>query len=387
MNHAGVVIVGGGVIGASVAHHLATRGIRDILVLDRASAPGEGSTGRATGGFRAQYGTAINVRLSLLARAKLLAFRDEVDADPGYRQAGYLWLSADAREQAILREGLAVQHAEGLSEAREVTAAEVRQLNPALAPEGIFGGVYCPTDGFIHPRGILDGYLGSALRRGAHVRWGSTVLAFERADDGAITGVVTDRGTIHTELVVDAAGAWAGHVAAMAGVVLPVEPLRRQVAATIPCDLLPAGMPMTIYAGDGYHLRVRDGRVLLLWPTPGTPGAPFDTRVDDDWVADVREKTARRVPVLRDVPIDLAASWAGLYEMSPDKHAVLGPAPSCPNLYLINGSSGHGVMHAPALGQLLAEIICDGKARTLDVSALSPTRFAEGRLNHVSELL
>ncbi|MGH7590391.1 MAG: NAD(P)/FAD-dependent oxidoreductase [Gemmatimonadales bacterium] len=387
MTHADVVIIGGGAIGASVAHHLTTRNIRKIIILDQGPVPGAGSTGRATGGFRAQYGTAINIRLSLLARQKLLAFKDETGVDPGYDQAGYLWLSADAREQQILEEGLAVQHAEGLREARAVTPDDVRRLTPALALEGIFGGVHCPTDGFIRPLNILDGYLQSASRLGATTLWNATVRGIERDGHGRASAVVTDSDRIPCGAVVNAAGAWAAEVAAMAGVSLPVVPLRRQVASTVPCDLLPAMMPMTIFAGDGYHLRVRDGRVLLLWPNPGRAGAPFDASVDDDWITDVMAKTARRVPALRDVAIDRAASWAGLYEMSPDKHAILGAAPECPNFYLINGSSGHGVMHSPALGQLLAEIICDGQTSTLDVSALSPVRFAEGRLNHVSELL
>ena len=146
-------------------------------------------------------------------------------------------------------------------------------------------------------------------------------------------------------------------------------------------------MPMTIWAGDGFHLRVRDGRVLLLWPTPGEPGQPFATSVDPAWIDAVVGKAHERVPILRQATIDREGSWAGLYEMSPDKHAILGAVPSCPNLYCINGSSGHGVMHAPALGQLLAEIICEGTASTLDVSCLSPSRFEEGRLNPVSELL
>ncbi|MGB7211345.1 MAG: FAD-binding oxidoreductase [Gemmatimonadales bacterium] len=387
MTHADVVVIGGGVIGASVSHHLATRGVRNVTLLDRSPAPGAGSTGQATGGFRAQYGTVVNIRLSLLARQKLLDFKDEIGTDPGFDQAGYLWLSADAREQRILEDGLAVQQSEGLAEARTVTPDDVRQLNPALAPDGIFGGVYCPTDGFIRPLAILDGYLKSAVRAGAKPVWNAAVRGIERDPSGRISAVVTDKDRLPCGAVVDAAGAWAAEVAAMAGVTLPVVPLRRQVASTAPCDLLPSRMPMTIFAGDGYHLRVRDGRVLLLWPTPGVPGAPFDTRVDDDWVAAVRAKTTLRVPALREVAIDRAASWAGLYEMSPDKHAILGLAPECANFYLINGSSGHGVMHSPALGQLLAEIICDGHASTLDVSALAPGRFAEGRLNHVSELL
>jgi sarcosine oxidase subunit beta len=146
-------------------------------------------------------------------------------------------------------------------------------------------------------------------------------------------------------------------------------------------------MPMTIFAGDGFHLRVRDGRVLLLWPTPGAAGRQWDTAVDPAWIEAVAAKAHRRVPVLRGVAIDREASWGGLYEMTPDKHAILGPAAECSNLYLVNGSSGHGVMHAPALGQLLAEIMSDGAATTLDVGPLSPLRFGEGRLNPVSELL
>jgi sarcosine oxidase subunit beta len=146
-------------------------------------------------------------------------------------------------------------------------------------------------------------------------------------------------------------------------------------------------MPMTIFTSDGFHLRVREGRILLLWPTPGVPGQPFETAVDGEWIEAVVAKAHRRVPVLRRAAIDRDASWAGLYEVSPDKHAILGAAPGCPNLFLLNGCSGHGVMHAPALGQLLAEVMSDGAASTLDVSPLRPSRFGEGDLNPVSELL
>jgi len=167
-------------------------------------------------------------------------------------------------------------------------------------------------------------------------------------------------------------------VAAWASISLPVVPLRRQAATTTPCDLLPATMPMTIWTGDGFHVRVRDGRVLLLQPTPGVPDAPFDTRVDSEWVDMVERAAHARVPVLRRATVDRAECWAGLYEISPDKHAILGAAPECPNLFFANGSSGHGVMHAPALGQLLAEIISDGKASSMDATALRYGRFAEG---------
>ncbi len=375
-----VLIVGGGVMGASVAYHLARAGCRGVRVLDRGDAPGSGSTGRATGGFRAQFGTAIHVRLSLLSRSKLQCFREETGGDAGYLPAGYLWLARGETERAALRSAQAVQHAAGLHEAVEVGPREIASLNPAVAIDGIVGGAFCPTDGFLSPRGLLEGYVRAAVRLGVRFTWGTEVHGLERGPRGEITAAVTSSGREPAATFVNAAGAWAGMLAD-----IPVTPLRRQVAATVPTGVLPPTMPMTIFADDGFHLRVRDGRVLLLRASPGG-SHPFDTSVDPAWVASVTAEAQARVPVLRDVPIDPRACWAGLYEMSPDRHALLGRAPGSSNLYLINGASGHGVMHAPALGQLLAEIILEGKASTLDVRALRPERFAEGEPN-VEELL
>lgn len=387
MSGASVAVIGGGVIGASVAYHLARRGRRDVVVLDRARAPGAGSTGRATGGFRAQYATAVNVQLSLLAREKLRSFQAETGVDPGYDECGYLWLAGSAEELAELEQAQRVQHREGLTEAVLLRGHDITAVNPAVATDGVVGAAYCPTDGFIRPLAILEGYLRAASRLGVEVRWGLEVSGFRRRPDGSIASVATSQGTLDVEAVVDAAGAWAAQVASWAGVALPVVPLRRQAATTTPCDLLPASMPMTIWAGDGFHVRAREGRVLLLQPTPGVPDAPFDTRVDPDWIDMVERAGHARVPVLRRATIDRAACWAGLYEISPDKHAILGAAPECPNLFFASGSSGHGVMHAPALGQLLAEIMTDGQASSMDAAPLRYGRFAEGATQPTSGVL
>jgi sarcosine oxidase subunit beta len=384
-----VVVIGGGVIGASIAWHLASRGVRDVVVLDRGSVPGGGSTSRATGGYRAQYATAINVRLSLLARQKLRNFRDEVGADPGYRPVGYVWIASSEEELAELRRGLPIQHAAGLGESCEVDAAEARRLNPAIAPDGIAGGTWCPTDGYIRPMAILEGYLDGAVRLGAKAVWDAEVLGFDMTDGAGgtrIDAVRTSRGTFPAGTVVNAAGAWSAGIATYAGVALPVVPLRRCIVPTLPTDVLPADMPMTIFAGTGFHLRVRDGRVLLAWPTAGSAD-PFDCAVERRWIDDVARMAATRVPCLAKVPLDASAAWGGLYEVSTDKHAILGRAPGSENFYLANGSSGHGVMHAPALGHLLAEILLDGRATTIDATPLRPSRFAEGDLNPVSGLL
>jgi sarcosine oxidase, subunit beta len=386
MKPGSAVIIGAGVMGASVAYHLAARGWKDVVILDRSAGPGHGSTGAATGGFRAQYATSINVRLSLLALEKLRSFKDDTGTDPSYLPAGYLWLGTTRTEMEELRAGLQVQRGAGLHEATEVDVDDIVRINPAVRCNRIIGGVFCPTDGFIAPLQILRGYLDAAARRGVRVNWDTGVTGLRHAN-GRITSVETDQGRIDADVVINAAGAWAGAVAMWANVTLPVTPLRRQVAATVPCTRLRPDMPMTIFAGDGFHFRVRDGRVLLLWPTPGVPGDPFDIRLDADWIADVTRMARERVPTLEDVPVDVAASWAGLYEMSPDKHAILGRAPGIDNFYLINGSSGHGVMHAPALGCLLAELISDGRFSSLDASPLRPARFAEGAPNPASGLL
>ena len=383
---ADVVVLGAGVVGASVAWHLAARGCADVLVLDREAEPGRGSTCRATGGFRAQFASDVNVRLSLLAREKLLRFADELGVDPGYRPYGYLFVARGRRGLDALAEARAVQRAAGFGEASHVEPEEIARINPAIAMDGVLGGSHCAADGFIRPLEILRGYREGAERLGARFAFGERCTGF-RMRGGRISAVVTPRGEIATGCVVNAAGPWAAAIGRQAGADVPVTPLRRQVAPTDPCDLLPESMPMTIFVDDGFHLRVRDRRVLLLCPDQPAGADPFDTRVDDGWRAEVVGRAHERVPCLAPVPIDVEGCWAGLYEMSPDGHALLGAAPGVDNLFLANGSSGHGVMHAPALGHLLAEIILDGAASTLDARPLRPSRFAEGRPNRAPELL
>jgi sarcosine oxidase subunit beta len=374
---ADVVVVGGGVVGCSVAYHLARAGAAHVTVVDR----GGGSTERATGGFRAQFGTAINVRLSLLSLEKLLRFETETGVNPGYAPRGYLFVAAKPSQLERLRAALAVQRAAGSHAARELSAGEVLGQNPKLSPEGILGGTFSPTDGFLRPQEIQRGYREAAIRLGVGFL-SSTVRGLRRVGPRLVE-VHTDAGSLPCGAVVNAAGPWAAQVAKMAAIELPVTPLRRQVAVTARTDALPDSMPMTVYA-DGFHCRVRDGRVLLLQPSAPTAD-PFDVSVDTSWVEGVIEAARARLPSLRDVPV--ASSYAGLYEMSPDEHAVLGLADGTENFLLVNGSSGHGVMHAPALGQLAAEVLLLGQARAIDTSALRPSRFSEGQLNPTRPLL
>jgi sarcosine oxidase subunit beta len=373
---ADVVIVGGGVMGASLAWHLASRGCRDVLVLERLPGSGGGSTGRATGGFRCQFSTEVNVRLALLSREKLLRFPEEIGVDSGYRPYGYLFLAGDAEQLAALEWLLGFLHSLG-APAERVGPEDIRRINPAVNLEGIPGGTFGPADGFIRPLEILRGYTEAAQRLGVKVEYGVEVTGMKVEED-RIVRIETSHGPVSAGIVVDAAGAWAGPVARMAGVEIPVIPAKRQVALTQPFAGLPETMPMTIFLEDGFHLRVRDGRVLLLKSADFPSADPFDTTFDPSWLGGVVARAHERVPCLRQAEIDRTGSWAGLYEMSPDSHVIVGPAPGLENLFLMNGSSGHGVMHSPALGQVLAELILDGEARSVNVHALRPSRFAEG---------
>lgn len=366
LSAADVVIIGGGVIGASIAHHLAARGVRNVVVLDRAPALGGGSTARATGGFRAQFPTAVNVRLSLLSREKLLRFEEETGVDPGFAQHGYLFLTRSEAVLGALRAAIAVQHACGATDARIVNAAEARAINPHVEDEALVGAAWSAADGFVKPLEILRGYAESAQRRGVRFVFDAEVRGFTRACE-RIAIVHTSAGDFAPQVVVNAGGAWASALCDV-----PVTPLERSVLPTVETDVLPPSMPMTIWTDDGFHLRVRDGRVLLLAPPESF------SRVSD--------MARERVPALRAIDVDHERAWSGLYEMSPDRHAILGPSTEYENLFLACGSSGHGVMHSPAIGEVLAEMIT-GAPTSIDVHALRPSRFAEGEAIEAPELL
>ncbi|MEP6509841.1 MAG: FAD-binding oxidoreductase, partial [Gemmatimonadales bacterium] len=373
-------------IGASIAYHLAKLGVRDVVVVDRGATPGTGSTGRATGGYRAQFATPINVRLSLLARDSLIRFKEETGVDSGYQPVGYLWLASTDRQLELLRESQVMQKNEGLFEAVELGLGDIPDVNPPISLDRVVGATFCPTDGYIRPLEILRGYVEAATRLGTEFQWNSEVTGMSADNSGRIVEIETNSGKITADDFVDAAGPWAAKVAAMAGVILPVVPLRRQAALTVPTDVLPSNMPMTLFMEDDFHMRVRDGRVMLCWPAPEQPGDPGDLKADPAWIDIVTAKGRDRVAALRDVLIDRSLCYAGLYEMSPDDHAIVGRSVECENLWLANGSSGHGVMHSPALGRIVADLIV-GNTPPVDVTELRPSRFIEGAAIVSSELI
>ncbi|HZJ01859.1 MAG TPA: FAD-dependent oxidoreductase, partial [Gemmatimonadaceae bacterium] len=216
-----VAIIGGGVVGASIAYHLAREGVENVLIIDRAHGPGAGSTGRATGGYRAQFATAVNVQLSLFSRAALLRFEDETGVDPSYMRVGYLWLASKESEMNAVRAAHAVQRSEGLHEVRELGIDDIAQLNPLISREGLIGGSFCPTDGYIRPLEILRGYLEASERLGVRFLWDAECTAIDQRG-GVISRVRTTKGDIDVDRVVNAAGPWAARIASMVEIPLPV---------------------------------------------------------------------------------------------------------------------------------------------------------------------
>jgi len=388
------LIIGGGVIGASVAYHLAMRGETDIVMLERDALPGCGSTGRATGGIRCQFETPVNIRMSQHS----LNFIKNCGFDAGYEPRGYLFFATRPEHFEYLKTSSERQKRLGVANIRLVSKEEIEEIVPGMITDDILGGTFCTDDGFVNPVALLSGFLRNAVERGAEMRCGTSVNSFA-VRDGKIAAVHTDDGEIECENAVLCAGAWAAKLAATADVELPVKPLRRQIVWARTKEDLPRDLPMVIDIGSGFHFRpakefgsiadaagghlqsnVRQAmdEVFFAYPDPAEASS-FNTKPDEDFVEKVYEHARERAPFLANSEVIREKCRAGLYEISPDHHAILGRC-GVEGLYLANGFSGHGVMHSPAAGHALAEIILDGSSHTIDVSQLSLERFAKGEL-------
>src|SRR5438105_8971403 len=378
MQNAEVVIIGGGIGGSSIAYHITAAGCTDVLVIERESAQGKGSTGKSMGGVRAQFSTSINIQMSLYSIPFYASFDERLGHPAGYRPQGYLFCATNEKHLAYLRTNFEKQVAMGLKDVRLVNAEEIRKLFPQLRSDDIVGGSFCPTDGFVDPYSAMIGFMSWAGDHGAKLWKNATVTAIH-CDDRGIASVDTTNGSVATRKVVNAAGAWAAGVARMVGIDLPVEPLRRMLVPTEPFDRFPHSAPMIIDMSNGFHFRPEGLGFLLAWNDPEeTPG--YKTDFDPAFIEKILSRAANRVPVFENLAVNPKRAWAGLYEMTPDHHPVLGESPEVPGCYLANGFSGHGVMHAPATGKILSDLILTGRCDLVDTSQLSVGRFAEGRM-------
>ncbi len=385
MQTAEVVIIGGGIVGSSIAYHLSAAGCKDILVIERESAQGKGSTGKSMGGVRAQFSTPVNIQMSLYSIPFYASFDERLGYPAGYRPQGYLFCATNEKHLAYLRTNYVKQVAMGLKHVRLISAEEIRNLFPQLRSDDIVGGSFCSTDGFVDPYSAMIGFMTCALDHGAKL-WKYTLVTGIQRDIDGITAVETSRGRVSTRKVVNAAGAWAKAVAQMAGIDLPVEPLRRMLVPTEPFDQFPHSAPMIIDMSNGFHFRPEALGFLLAWNDPEETSG-YKTDFDPAFIEKILTRAADRVPVFENLAINPKRAWAGLYEMTPDHHPILGEAPGVPGFFLANGFSGHGVMHAPATGKILADLILTGKTDLIDASLLNLSRFAEGRTIHETAVL
>jgi sarcosine oxidase subunit beta len=378
MQTADAVIIGGGIVGSSIAWHLTDAGCKDVLVVERETHQGKGSTGKSMGGVRAQFATPVNIRMSLYSIPFYASFEERLGHPSGYRDQGYLFLATRQAHLDYLRANHQRQLAEGLKTVERLSTAEIARKFPRLRTDDVLGGHFCSTDGFVDPYSAMVGFMTRASEQGAKL-WRDTAVTAIKLEQGRIAGVETARGPVATRTVIDAAGPWAAEIARFAGIDLPVEPLRRMLIPSEPFDQFPHSAPMIIDMSNGFHFRPEALGFLLAWNDPEeTPG--YKTDFDPGFIEKVLTRAAARVPCFENLAVNPKRCWAGLYEMTPDHHPILGPVEQVPGFFCANGFSGHGVMHAPATGKVVSDLVLRGKTELIDAGLLSFSRFAEGRL-------
>ena len=373
-SRAEAVIIGGGIIGLSTAYHLAAKGLTDVLLLEK-SMLGQGSTGKCAGGIRTQFSTEINIRFSLESVKVFERFEKDFGVDPEFRRVGYLFLATTPEQMAVLENNHGLATGYGI-QVELLDPGEIRARWPFLETGDLLGGSFSPRDGFAGPYEVCQGLAKAARGLGVAIREETEVTGIQTSS-GRISGVVLAGGReVATGLVVNAAGPFAGKVAALAGAELPVKPYRRQLLFSDPFDLLPTEFPLIIDLEQSWYIR-REGAGLLL-AGPQDEQSSFKETWDFEAMEWTAERGLKRVPVLEQAR--LVRGWAGLYEVSPDHHAIIGPQPEVGGLFNVNGFSGHGFQHGPAAGLVAAEMIVDGRATTIDVHPLRTERFAENDL-------
>lgn len=369
-----VVIVGGGIIGLSCAHALAERGV-EVTLCEQGRVGGE-STQRSAGGIRTQFSTRVNVDLSLASLDVWNDFADRFGVDIAHRRTGYLFLTREESTAAAFRENVALQNRCG-GDSRYLEPAEATAHCPGIHDEAFVGATYSPLDGFADPNLAAQGYL-QALSERVAVRT-KTRVSGVLLDDGAVCGVETPDERIDADMVVDAAGPWAGRLATMAGVALPIEPKRRQIVVTSPETPVPEDAPLTIDLDTGSYFRPeREGAALVGGhfsdDDPTQDPDDYDKNVDLDWTMTALERASGWTEYFGE-ETTVQRGWAGLYAVTPDHHPVIDEV--IPGFVVAAGFSGHGFQHAPATGQLVAEIVCDGAASLVDIDPLRSERFED----------
>ncbi len=366
-----VVIIGAGLVGLSTAYYLAREGFKDIVVLEREATHAQGSSGRSAGGVRLEFSNPSSVRFSQFGLDVFQRFQDEFGISAGFKPCGYLFVTSRPATIEALRGPLAMQHQLGVP-SELLAADEVRRRFSYIDLPDLAGALYGPQDGVGDPAAVAYGYIRRARELGVTVRFGETVTGIE-TEDGRVTAVTTPHSRIETRVIVNAAGPQARAVAHMAGVDLPVLPYRRSVYVTGAFDALPTAMPMTLDLDTTSYLR-REGRSILLGMSDPDEPSSENVETDRDALEKIVSTVLPWVPALETAAI--MRGWAGLYEVSPDDTAIIGPVDGLEGFYCANGFSGHGFMHAPATGRVMAELIA-GEEPFVDLGPFRLSRFQD----------
>jgi sarcosine oxidase subunit beta len=370
---ADVVIIGGGIVGLSIAYYLALKKAGRIVLFEKGQL-GEGSTSRCVGGIRTQFSTEINIRFSLESLKTFEQFGEEFGVNPEFKRIGYLFLATTDWEMEIFKENIKLQKKFNIP-VELLSPDEISARWPYLRIDDILGGTFCSWDGYAGPSEILSGFAGGAKRAGVKIYEGAEVTRI-LSEKGKVHSVKTKDEEISTPLVVNAGGPYAATIGEMVGLKIPVKPLRRQIFITAPFRLTDHPIPLTIDFHRGWYFRQEGDGLLLSGPLDLEPS--FNLNIDYEAMAETSENAISRVPVLEKARI--ARGWAGLYEISPDHHAILGRVAEVEGFILANGFSGHGFQHSPGVGKVISELIVNGKAITIDISSLSIERFERGEL-------
>lgn len=361
-------------MGASAAYHLAQHGMKDIVLLEQETFFGQGATGRCAGGVRYQFSTEINIKLSLASLPMLERFKEELGQDVSYHQCGYLLVATNEKDANNFKRNVELQNRLGV-QTESLSGDEIRRRLPLMKFDDAVVGTFNQKDGTVDPNTVVMGYINAAHRLGAKAFTRVEVIGVGVSGD-KVYEVQTSFGAIKTRMVLNAAGPWSSQIAKMAGVEIPVIPLRRQMFTTSPLKEVAKDFPFVIdFAKSLYFHRESEGLLIGMSNQNEQPG--FDQSVDEDFEITNLEAAIERMPLVEKA--QRVSHWAGLYEVTPDAHPIYGET-NVNGFYVCTGFSGHGFMHGPISGKLMSEYILDGKFLSVDVSMLDLKRFKEGRL-------
>lgn len=381
IKNADAIIIGGGIIGLSTAFQLARMKFGKIVVVERELFLGSGATSKCAGGVRAQFTTKVNIQMSMKSEEMLVHFKEDTGYPAVFEQVGYMFLLSDDNELREFGRAMELQRSLGLN-VDYIDPSQINNIAPHVRTDDIIKATFCKDDGLADPSDLIQGYTTAARRLGVELYIETDVGALKMVGDN-IQGIITNKGEINSKLIINAAGPYARVVGKMANVEIPVEPIRRQIVTTGALDYIPHTFPMVVDVKAGLYFHRESQGLLFGWADKAVkPG--FDISIDPEYTDTILMKALERVPRLETA--EIAKSWAGLYESTPDHHSIIGYAPETQGMFLVVGFSGHGLMHAPAAGLVAAEIIC-GKEPSIDIAALAPQRFAAGLVHEETNVI